>query len=61
LRKPLETVAPGDPRDRGGKAQPLLIVNGLKKHFPVRGGIFNRTLGAVRAVDDVSFVILKVM
>lgn len=53
------TVRSGDPRDRGGKAQPLLIVNGLKKHFPMRGGILNRTLGEVRAVDDVSFVIHK--
>ena len=44
-RQKFETVRPGDPRDRGGKAQPLLIVNGLKKLFPVRGGIFNRTLG----------------
>jgi peptide/nickel transport system ATP-binding protein len=53
------TVPPGDARDRGGKAQPLLIVNGLKKHFPIRGGILNRVIGQVRAVDDVSFVILK--
>jgi peptide/nickel transport system ATP-binding protein len=52
-------VRRGDPRDRGGKAQPLLIVNGLRKYFPIRGGVFNRTLGQVRAVDDVSFVILK--
>ena len=58
-RLKFDTVPPGDPRDRGGKAQPLLIVNGLKKHFPIRGGIFNRTNGQVRAVDDVSFVILK--
>jgi peptide/nickel transport system ATP-binding protein len=58
-RQKFETVRSGDPRDRGGKAQPLLIVNGLKKFFPVRGGIFNRALGVVRAVDDVSFVILK--
>jgi peptide/nickel transport system ATP-binding protein len=58
-RQKFETVRPGDPRDRGGKAQPLLIVNSLKKYFPIRGGIFNRALGDVRAVDDVSFVILK--
>ena len=58
-RPKLETVPPGDPRDRGGKAQPLLIVKGLKKHFPIRGGILNRMVGQVRAVDDVSFVILK--
>jgi peptide/nickel transport system ATP-binding protein len=55
----LETVPPGDPRDRGGKAQPLLIVKELAKHFPIRGGILNRIIGQVRAVDDVSFVILK--
>src|SRR6478609_7248792 len=55
----LETVPPGDPRDRGGKAQPLLIVKDLAKHFPIRGGILNRIIGYVRAVDDVSFVILK--
>ena len=58
-RQKLGTVRPGDPRDRGGKIQPLLIVNGLRTFFPVRGGIFNRKMGSVRAVDDVSFVILK--
>ena len=34
---------------------PLLRVRGLTKHFPVRGGIFMRTMGQVHAVDDVSF------
>ena len=52
-------AAPLDPRDRGGRAQPLLIVDGLTKHFPIRRGIFNRQVGAVHAVDDVSFSILK--
>ena len=31
-----------DPRDRGGPAQPLLSVEGLKKYFPVRGGQIGR-------------------
>src|SRR5215470_2628419 len=44
--------------DRGGAAQPLLQVNGLTKHFPVRGGLFGARK-TVRAVDDVSFAILK--
>lgn len=44
--------------DRGGKAQPLLSVNGLTKHFPVRGGLFSPRK-TVRAVDDVSFAIGK--
>ena len=35
--------------------EPLLQVRGLTKHFPVRGGIFLRTVGQVHAVDDVSF------
>ncbi|MCP1750964.1 ABC transporter ATP-binding protein [Bradyrhizobium elkanii] len=34
---------------------PLLQVNDLKKHFPVRGGLFGRSSGAVHAVDGVSF------
>ena len=33
----------------------LLEVNGLKKYFPVTGGIFSRVIGHVRAVDGVSF------
>src|SRR5690625_678147 len=32
----------------------LLEVRNLKKHFPIKGGFFGRTVGAVRAVDDVS-------
>ena len=38
-----------------GAIGPLLRVRGLTKHFPVRGGIFMRTMGQVHAVDDVSF------
>jgi oligopeptide/dipeptide ABC transporter ATP-binding protein len=35
----------------------LLIVKDLVKHFPVRKGVFSRTVGAVRAVDGISFTI----
>ena len=35
--------------------EPLLDTRGLTKHFPVRGGVFLRTVGKVHAVDDVSF------
>jgi peptide/nickel transport system ATP-binding protein len=45
--------------DRGGKAQPLLQVNGLTKHFPVRGSGWFGARKTVRAVDDVSFAIGK--
>ena len=37
----------------------LLEVNGLKKYFPINGGIFGRKQGEVKAVDDVSFYVKK--
>src|SRR5207344_3374733 len=33
----------------------LLDVRGLKKYFPIRRGFLQRTVGQVKAVDDVSF------
>ncbi|MEI6446918.1 MAG: oligopeptide/dipeptide ABC transporter ATP-binding protein [Actinomycetes bacterium] len=37
-------------------SEPLLRVTGLKKHFPItRGAIVRRRIGAVQAVDGVSF------
>jgi len=36
-------------------AEPLLSVRGLRKHFPIRKGLFGRVAGHVRAVDGVSF------
>lgn len=38
---------------------PLLSVENLKMHFPVLGGVLRRQVGAVRAVDGVSFAIAK--
>lgn len=35
--------------------EPLLSVRGLTKRFPVRSGVFLRTVGHVHAVDDISF------
>lgn len=34
---------------------PLVQVTGLKVHFPIRRGLLRRTVGAVQAVDGVSF------
>ena len=39
--------------------QNLLEVRNLKKHFPLRTGIFNRVSGYVKAVDDVTFAICE--
>lgn len=38
-------------------SQDLLVVEDLVKHFPVKEGVFARTVGAVRAVDGISFSI----
>jgi len=38
---------------------PVLAVNGLKKHFPIKKGLLSRTVGQVYAVDGVSFSINK--
>jgi len=40
-------------------AEPLLDVRSLKTYFPVRRGLLARTIGHVRAVDDVSFSIAQ--
>jgi len=37
----------------------LLEAQHIVKHFPVRGGVFMKQVGAVRAVDDVSLAIHK--
>jgi len=36
---------------------PLLQVRNLHKYFPIRKGFFRKTVGNVRAVDDVSFFV----
>ncbi|MGW0847213.1 ABC transporter ATP-binding protein [Streptomyces sp. NPDC002624] len=35
--------------------EPLLRVEGLVKHFPIRKGLFQRQSGAVKAVDGIDF------
>ncbi|MDB5992734.1 MAG: oppD [Herbaspirillum sp.] len=51
--------------ERGGPAQPLLIVNHLTKHFPIRSqagageSLFGRKKKFVHAVDDINFTVAK--
>lgn len=40
-------------------SQYLLEVKNLSKHFPIKGGLLKRTVGYVKAVDDVSFSVKK--
>ena len=35
----------------------LLEVNHLKKYFPIKAGLLNKTVGQVKAVDDISLMI----
>jgi peptide/nickel transport system ATP-binding protein len=48
------TMASGQVPD--GAAE-VLSVTGLKVYFPIRRGILKRTVGHVRAVDDISFTV----
>src|SRR5688572_4715324 len=52
-----------DERSNGRGPQPqgdvLLEVDRLVKYFPVRGGLLQRTVAQVKAVDDVSFFIRR--
>ena len=38
---------------------PLLEVKHLKKYFPIKGGVFSKTIGYVYAVDDVNFTLAR--
>jgi peptide/nickel transport system ATP-binding protein/oligopeptide transport system ATP-binding protein len=51
MKRGTESVADGTVAD------PILEVEGLRKYFPIQGGILNRTVGNVKAVDGVSFEI----
>ena len=35
--------------------QYILMVNHLKKYFPIKGGLLSQTVGHVKAVDGVTF------
>jgi peptide/nickel transport system ATP-binding protein len=37
----------------------IFEVEHLKKYFPIKGGVFQRTVGYVRAVEDVTFTIRR--
>jgi peptide/nickel transport system ATP-binding protein/oligopeptide transport system ATP-binding protein len=43
----------------GPESEPLVVVRDLIKHFPVKGGVLQRTVGLVQAVDGVSFEIRR--
>ncbi|MBD3897114.1 ATP-binding cassette domain-containing protein [Halomonas sp. ML-15] len=54
-----QSLSPHDALDRGGKAQPLLRVRGLQKHFTISRGGMGRQAKRVHAVDGVDFEVYK--
>ena len=40
-------------------SETILQVQGLKKYFPIKKGILKRTVGWIRAVDDISFSVAE--
>ncbi|MDX3851861.1 dipeptide ABC transporter ATP-binding protein [Streptomyces sp. AK02-01A] len=46
------------PEQGAASAEPLLKVEGLVKHFPIKKGVLQRQVGAVKAVDGLDFEVL---
>ena len=44
---------------KGDASAPLVEARNIKKYFPIKRGVFSRTVGHVRAVDDVSLEIRR--
>ena len=59
MTAPTETGETGGPRDAGEPGETILEVVDLVKSFPVRGGLWRRTVGAVQAVAGVSFTVAR--
>jgi oligopeptide/dipeptide ABC transporter ATP-binding protein len=53
--RPLAPVDARHPPDPG--SDPILRVEGLVKHFPIKAGVFRHTVGQVRAVDGVDLTV----
>jgi oligopeptide/dipeptide ABC transporter ATP-binding protein len=54
-----EPTAPAPPATADGARLPLVDVRDLVKTFPIRGGILQRTVAELRAVDGVSFTVRR--
>src|SRR5579871_2001000 len=57
----MSSAAPAaNPTTTSTGREALVQVSGLKKYFPITAGlVFQRQVGAVKAVDDVSFTVYK--
>ncbi len=57
--RPQPQTAPVEQANSRQFDQVLVQVRDLKKYFPIKRGVFRRTVGHIRAVDGVSFDIYK--
>lgn len=44
--------------NKTAERQALLEIKGLKKHYPIKGGLFSRVVGAVQSLNGVTFDIM---
>ena len=56
-KKLLAAEPGGQPLPPGPAAEPILTTEALKVWFPIRRGLFRRTVGHIKAVDDVTLSI----
>ena len=55
----LESEPSGDCCDQGAEPRPLLEVENLGRCFAIGGGLLNRKVGEVKAVDGISFTVAR--
>ena len=55
----MTTTHPEQPAPTARERDDLLTVEGLVKHFPIRGGMMQRARGAVQAVDGIDFTVQR--
>ncbi|HBQ44620.1 MAG TPA: ABC transporter ATP-binding protein [Thiomicrospira sp.] len=58
-QKLLKDAVPSKKLKVSKQTDPLLTIKNLKVHFPIKKGIFQRTVGQVKAVDGVNLTLYK--
>jgi oligopeptide/dipeptide ABC transporter ATP-binding protein len=58
-RGPIMGQMPGTVAAGAAMGEPLVSVRGLKKHFPILGGVLRRQIGTIYAVDGVDFDVFR--
>jgi oligopeptide/dipeptide ABC transporter ATP-binding protein len=59
MTAPTVSEASAPSTSEAGQRQNLVDVQNLKVYFPIRAGMFQRTIGSVKAVDDITFEVRR--